>query len=185
MLLQVADDFGFKIRTLQHALEAYKVAKEIAARDIGVSTFSDWWAYKMEAKDAIPYAPAILMRKGVLVSLNSDSAELIRHLDKDAAKMLKYGEMSETEALSMITINPAKQLMIDQRVGSLEVGKDADVALYDGPPLSNFSKVEKVWIDGHAYFDRDLDIGDRPRKETEKKALVEKFAAEQRRRPTP
>jgi imidazolonepropionase-like amidohydrolase len=185
MLLQVADDFGFKIRTLQHALEAYKVAKEIAARGIGVSTFSDWWAYKMEAKDAIPYAPAILMRKGVLVSLNSDSAELIRHLDKDAAKMLKYGELSETEALSMITINPAKQLMIDQRVGSLEVGKDADVALYDGSPLSNFSKVEKVWIDGRPYFDRDLDIGDRPKKETEKRALIEKFAAERRSSPTP
>jgi imidazolonepropionase-like amidohydrolase len=174
MLLRVADDFGFKIRTLQHALEAYKVAKEIGAHGAGVSTFSDWWAYKMEAQDAIPYNAAILVRKGILVSLNSDDPELIRHLDKEAAKTMKYGGLSEAEALSLVTINPAKQLMIDKRVGSLEVGKDADVLLYDGHPLSNFSKVLKVWIDGHEYFDRDRDIGGRPKREIEKKALESK-----------
>ncbi len=176
MLLRVADDFGFKIRTLQHALEAYKVSKEIAAHGAGVSTFSDWWAYKMEAQDAIPYNAAILVRKGILVSLNSDDPELTRHLDKEAAKTVKYGGLTETEALSLVTINPAKQLMIDKRVGSLEVGKDADVLLYDGHPLSNFSKVLKVWIDGRKYFDRDQDIEERPQRETEKKALERKAA---------
>src|ERR1051326_1407946 len=124
MLLRVADDFGFKIRTLQHVLEGYKVAKEIAAHGAGASTFSDWWAYKMEAHDAIPYNAAIMQKKGVVVSLNSDSAELMVHLHDDAAKTMKYGGMTETEALSMITINPAKQLAIDNRVGSIEVGKD-------------------------------------------------------------
>ncbi|MGD1069273.1 MAG: amidohydrolase family protein [Bryobacteraceae bacterium] len=178
MLLRVADEFGFKIRTLQHALEAYKVAREIAAHGAGVSTFSDWWAYKMEAQDAIPYNAAILMRKGVLVSLNSDDPELIRHLDKEAAKTMKYGGLNETEALSLITINPAKQLMIEKRVGSLEVGKDADVLLYDGHPLSNFSKVLKVWIDGHEFFDRDRDIEGRPKRDSEKKALEHKTAGE-------
>jgi imidazolonepropionase-like amidohydrolase len=181
MLLHVGDEFGFKIRTLQHALEAYKVAQEIAERGTGVSTFADWWDYKMEAADAIPYNAALLTRKGVLVSLNSDDPELMRHLDKEAAKTLKYGGLSETEALSLITINPARQLMIDNRVGSLEVGKDADVLLYDGPPLSNFSKVLKVWIDGHEYFDRDQDMAARPAKDEEKKALIQKAAEEQRR----
>ncbi len=181
MLLKVADDFGFKIRTLQHVLEGYKVAKEIVAHGAGASTFSDWWAYKIEAQDAIPYNAALMVRKGVLVSLNSDDAELTRHLDKEAAKTVKYGGLTETEALSLVTINPAKQLMIDKRVGSLEVGKDADVLLYDGPPLSNFSKVEKVWIDGHEYFDRDLDLEARAKKDIEKKALVTKAASDQRR----
>ncbi len=181
MLLRIADDYGFKIRTLQHVLEGYKVAKEIAAHGAGASTFSDWWAYKMEAQDAIPYNAAIMVRKGVLVSLNSDDAELMRHLDKEAAKTMKYGGLSETEALSLITINPAKQLMIDNRVGSLEVGKDADVLLYDGHPLSNLSKVLKVWIDGHEYFDRDRDIQERTMREVQKKALIEKLASEQKR----
>ncbi|MCU1329292.1 MAG: amidohydrolase [Bryobacterales bacterium] len=174
MLIHVADDYGFNIRTFQHVLEGYKVAKEIAAHGGGASTFADWWAYKMEAQDAIPYNAAILVRKGVLTSLNSDDAELMRHLDKEAAKTVKYGGLTETEALSLITINPAKQLMIDKRVGSLEVGKDADVLLYDGHPLSNFSKVERVWIDGHDYFDRAEDISSRTKKELEKKALIQK-----------
>ncbi len=125
MLLHVADEFGFKIRTLQHVLEGYKVAKEIAAHGAGASTFSDWWAYKVEAYDAIPYNAALMMQQGVLVSLNSDDAELMRHLNTEAAKTMKYGGLTETEALSTITINPAKQLMIDKRVGSIEVGKDA------------------------------------------------------------
>ncbi len=176
MLLRVADEFGFKIRTLQHALEAYKVAPEILAHGAGVSTFADWWAYKMEAADAIPYNAAILARRGVIVSLNSDDPELIRHLDKEAAKTMKYGGLSETEALSLVTINPAKQLLIDKRVGSLEAGKDADVLLYDGHPLSNLSKVLKVWIDGHEYFDRDQDMEGRSKKEGEKKALEQKEA---------
>src|SRR5580700_2010251 len=184
MLLRVAKEFGFKVRTLQHVLEGYKVADEIAASGTGASTFSDWWAYKVEAYDAIPYNAAIMVRKGVLVSLNSDSAELMRHLNDEAAKTMKYGGLSETEALSLITINPAKQLMIDSRVGSIEAGKDADLTIFDKHPLSNFSKVEKVYIDGQLYFDRDNDLAERPVHDTEKKKLLDK-EKEQQRRPTP
>jgi imidazolonepropionase-like amidohydrolase len=184
MLLRVADEFGFKIRTLQHVLEGYKVAKEIAEHGAGASTFSDWWAYKLEAYDAIPYNAAIMTRKGVLVSLNSDSAELMRHLNDEAAKTMKYGGLSETEALSLITINPAKQLMIDNRVGSIEAGKDADLTIFDKHPLSNFSKVEKVYIDGQLYFDRDHDLAERPVHDTEKQKLLDK-EKEQQRRPAP
>jgi imidazolonepropionase-like amidohydrolase len=181
MLLHVADDYGFKVRTLQHVLEGYKVAKEIAAHGAGASTFSDWWAYKVEAYDAIPYNATLMMRKGVLVSLNSDDAELMRHLNTEAAKTIKYGGATETEALSMVTINPAKQLGIDNRVGSIEVGKDGDVVIYDQHPLSNFTKVEKVFIDGQLYFDRTKDLEDRPNKEREKKALITKAAEEQKK----
>jgi len=181
MLLRVSDDFGFKIRTLQHVLEGYKVAKEIAAHGVGASTFSDWWAYKAEAYDAIPYNAAILVRKGVLVSLNSDDAELMRHLNTEAAKAMKYGGLSETEALSLITINPAKQLGIDQRVGSIEPGKDADLTIYDKHPLSNYAKVEKVLIDGELYFDREKDIEERPAREARKKALIDKEKSQEKK----
>ncbi len=180
MLLRVADEFGFKIRTLQHVLEGYKVAKEIAAHGAGGSTFSDWWSYKMEAFDAIPYNAAIMMRKGVLVSLNSDSAELMLRLNTEAAKTMKYGGLSETEALSLITINPAKQLAIDSRVGSIEPGKDADLTIYDKHPLSNYAKVQKVLIDGEVYFDRDRAIGEQARREAEKQKLIEKEKQQQR-----
>jgi len=181
MLLHVADDFGFHIQTLQHVLEGYKVAKEIAAHGTGASTFSDWWAYKVEAYDAIPYNAAVMMRKGVLVSLNSDDAELMRHLNTEAAKTMKYGGLTETEALSTITINPAKQLRIEKRVGSIEVGKDADLVLYDGHPLSDFSKVTKVLIDGQVYFDRDKDLSERPEKAKEKQMLITKAAEEKKK----
>ncbi len=174
MLLKVADDYGFKIRTLQHVLEGYKVAEEIAAHGTGASTFSDWWAYKIEAIDAIPYNAAIMAKKGVLVSLNSDSEELMRHLNDEAAKTMKYGGMTETEALSMITINPAKQLMIDNKTGSIEVGKDADLAIFDAHPLSNYAKVTKTIIDGEVYFDREKDLAARPGLEKEKEALIAK-----------
>jgi imidazolonepropionase-like amidohydrolase len=174
MLLRVADEFGVHIRTLQHVLEGYKVAKEIAAHGAGASTFSDWWAYKVEAFDAIPYNAAIMTRKGVLVSLNSDDAELMRRLNTEAAKTMKYGGLNETEALSLVTINPAKQLGIDKRVGSIEAGKDADIVIYDRHPLSNFAKVQKVLIDGQVYFDRDTDVSERAMKDAKKKALLEK-----------
>ena len=181
MLLRVADDFGFKIRTLQHVLEGYKVAKEIAAHGAGASTFSDWWAYKMEAYDAIPYNAAIMTKKGVVVSLNSDDAELMRRLNTEAAKTVKYGGMTEEEALAMITINPAKQLAIDNRVGSIEVGKDADLVIFDKHPLSNYAKVQRVLIDGDTYFERDKDVSDRAAKEAKRKALIEKEKEQQRR----
>ena len=174
MLLRVADDYGFKIRTLQHVLEGYKVPQEIAAAGTGASTFSDWWAYKIEAYDAIPYNAAIMQKKGVVVSLNSDDEELIRHLNTEAAKAMKYGGLSETDALAMVTINPAKQLGIDSRVGSIEAGKDADLAIYDKYPLSDYAKVQKVLIDGRLYFDRDNDIGGRPAKALEKQKLIDK-----------
>jgi imidazolonepropionase-like amidohydrolase len=174
MLIRVADEMGFKIRTFQHALEGYKVAKEIASHGAGASTFSDWWSYKVEAYDATPYNAAIMERKGVLVSLNSDSDELQRHLNLEAAKTIRYGGLSETEALAMVTINPAKQLGIDHEVGSIEVGKSADLVLFDGHPLSNFSKVLDVWIDGNKYFDRAQDLEGRAAFEAKKKALLEK-----------
>ncbi|MGJ5814084.1 amidohydrolase [Paludibaculum fermentans] len=184
MLLRVSQEFGFKIATLQHVLEGYKVAKEIAAAGVGASTFSDWWSYKVEAYDAIPYNAAVLQKKGVLVSLNSDDAggaELMRRLNTEAGKVMKYGGMTEDEALAMITINPAKQLGIDQYVGSIEAGKQADIVIYDKDPLSIFSKVEKVFIDGQQYFDRDGDMSARPRKEAEKKGLLEKEKETDRR----
>src|SRR5579862_3884359 len=174
MLLRVADDYGFKIRTLQHVLEGYKVAKEIAEHGAGASTFSDWWSYKMEAFDAIPYNAAIMQKKGVLVSLNSDDAELMRHLNSEAGKAMKYGGLSETEALAMVTLNPAKQLGIDNRVGSIEVGKDADLVIYDKFPLSDYAKVQKVLIDGTVYFDRDNEVSNRPNKKADKQKLIDK-----------
>ena len=181
MLIRVADDYGFKIKTFQHVLEGYKVAKEIAAHGAGASTFSDWWAYKAEAYDAIPYNAALMTKKGVVVSLNSDSAELMRRLNTEAAKAMKYGGISETEALAMVTLNPAKQLAIDSRVGSIETGKDADIVIYDKYPLSNFAKVQKVLIDGDLYFDRDKEVSGRPAKEMEKQKLVNKEKQEQPR----
>jgi imidazolonepropionase-like amidohydrolase len=177
MLIRVADEMGFKIRTFQHVLEGYKVAKEIAAHGAGASTFSDWWSYKIEAYDASPYNAAIMARKGVVVSLNSDSDELQRHLNLEAAKTMRYGGLNENEALAMVTINPAKQLGIDDKVGSIEVGKSADLVLFDKHPLSGFSRPQKVWIDGHEYFDREKDIETRPEFEKKKKALEDKEAA--------
>src|SRR5437016_8092893 len=179
MLLRVADEFGFKIRTLQHVLEGYKVAKEIAAHGAGVSTFSDWWAYKVEAIDAIPYNAAILQKKGVVVSLNSDDEELMRRLNTEASKVMKYGGLTENEALAMITLNPAKQLGVDNRVGSIEVGKDADLVIYDKHPLSNFAKVQKVLIDGTVYFDRDTEISALSGHQAEKQKLIDKAKSQQ------
>ncbi len=154
MLIRLAEEMGFKIATFQHVLEGYKVAKEIAAHGAGASTFSDWWAYKVEAQDAIPHNAAIMTRKGVLVSINSDSAEHARRLNTEAAKSVKWGGLSDDEALAMVTINPAKQLRIDSKVGSLEVGKDADVVVWNHHPLSNYAIVDRAYIDGIPYYDR-------------------------------
>jgi imidazolonepropionase-like amidohydrolase len=178
MLIRVADEFGFKIRTFQHVLEGYKVAEEMAAHGAGGSTFSDWWDYKIEAADAIPYNAAIMTKKGVISSLNSDDAELMRHLNTEAAKTMKYGGVSETDALAMVTINPARQLGIDNRVGSIDVGKDADLVIYDKYPLSDYAKVQKVLIDGTVYFDRDKEISAQTMKAAEKQKLVEKLKSQ-------
>ncbi len=156
-LMRLAEDFGFRVATLQHVLEGYKIADEIAAHGAGASTFSDWWGYKVEAYDAIPHNSALMAERGVVVTINSDSGEEMRHLNQEAAKAVKWGGMSEIEALKLVTLNAAIQLGIDDRVGSIEVGKDADFVLYDGHPLSMRSVVQKTFIDGNIYFDLDLD----------------------------
>jgi imidazolonepropionase-like amidohydrolase len=154
MLLRTANRFGFKVKSLQHVLEGYKIAAEIADHGASCSLFSDWWAYKIEAFDAIPYAGAILHRAGVDVCLKSDSHELMRHLHQEAAKLVKYGGLSEEDALKSITLNPAKQLGLEKRIGALDVGKDADLAIFNGHPLNSFSRVDMALIDGEVFFQR-------------------------------
>lgn len=156
-LMLLADEFGFKVATLQHGLEAYKIAPEIAKRGTGVSIFTDSWGYKLEAYDAIPYNAYILWKNGVVVSINSDSDERMRRLNLDAAKVEKYGGVPEQDALQMITLNPAKQLGIDKRTGSIEVGKDADLVVWTGHPFSVYSRVETTIIEGEIFFDRAKD----------------------------
>lgn len=160
-LLRMAEEFGFRIGTLQHGLEAYKIAPEIAKHGAGVSTFTDFWSYKLEAYDAIPYNAYILWKNGVVVSINSDDDGRMRRLNLDAAKIMKYGGVPEQDALQMITINPAKQLHIDKRTGSIEVGKDADIVIWNGHPFSSYSHPELTMIEGVVYFDRAADISNR------------------------
>ncbi|MFY9531280.1 MAG: amidohydrolase family protein [Candidatus Acidiferrales bacterium] len=174
MLMRVANEFGFKVRTFQHVLEGYKIADEIAADGAGASTFSDWWAYKVEAYDAIPYNASLMAQHGVVVSVNSDDAEEARHLNQEAAKSMKYGGLAYDEALKLVTLNPAIQLGIDNRVGSIDVGKDADLVIYDRDPLSVYAVAQKALIDGQVYFDRQRDIAQRPALEKEKQALIDK-----------
>jgi imidazolonepropionase-like amidohydrolase len=154
MLLRAAQRYGVRVQSLQHVLEGYKVAAEIAAHGASSSTFSDWWAYKIEAYDAIPFNAALLTEAGASVCIKSDDAELMRHLNLEAAKMVKYGGVSETQALAMITINAARQLGLDGRLGSIEVGKDADIVLYNGHPFDAFSRCELAMIDGEVFFQR-------------------------------
>ncbi len=170
-LIRIADEFGFKIGTLQHGLEAYKIAPEIAKHGAGVSIFADYWSYKIEAYDAIPYNAAILWKAGVVVSINSDSDERMRRLNIDAAKTVKYGGVPEQEALKMITLNPAKQLGIDKRTGSVEIGKDADLVIWSAHPFSSFAHVETTMIEGETYFDRATDIAKRAELAKEREAL--------------
>lgn len=170
-LLRVAEEFNFRIATLQHVLEGYRVADEIAKHGAGASTFSDWWAYKMEAYEAIPHNAALMTERGVLVSINSDSAEEHRHLNQEAAKAIRYGGMSPDEALKLVTINPARQLRIDKRVGSIEVGKDADLVIYDKHPLSVYAIPQTVFVDGTVYFDRQQDLANRAKLAEEKQTL--------------
>ena len=174
MLIRVSHEFGFKVRTFQHVLEGYKVADELAKEGIGASTFSDWWSYKLEAYDAIPYNAALMTQKGVVVSVNSDDAEEAQHLNQEAAKSIKYGGLTPEQAIKMVTINPAMQLGIDKRVGSIEKGKDADFAIYNHDPLSVYAVVQKTIIDGKVYFDRDKDIAQRATLAKEKHDLIEK-----------
>jgi imidazolonepropionase-like amidohydrolase len=157
MLMRLAEQFGFRVNVFTHVLEGYKVARELARHGAGASTFSDWWAYKFEVYDAIPYNPAIMHEQGVLVAINSDDAEMGRRLAQEAGKSVGYSGISEEEALKFVTLNPARMLRVDHRVGSIEVGKDADIVLWSGPPLSTRSVVEQTYVDGRCYFDRARD----------------------------
>jgi imidazolonepropionase-like amidohydrolase len=170
-LMLLADEFGFRVATLQHGLEAYKIAPEIAKRGTGVSIFADSWSYKLEAYDSIPYNGYILWKNGVVVSINSDSDERMRRLNLDAAKMMKYGGVPEEDSLKMITLNPAKQLGIDRRTGSIEQGKDGDIVIWTAHPFSVYSRVDVTMIEGEVYFDRAVDIRNRAEIAKEREAL--------------
>jgi imidazolonepropionase-like amidohydrolase len=172
--LRVMEDFQVRVGTLQHILEGYKVADEIAKHGAGASTFSDWWAFKFEVYDAIPYAGALMHERGVLVSFNSDSSDLARRMNTEAAKAVKYGGVSEEEALKFVTINAAKQLGIDKHVGSLEPGKDADFVVWSGHPLDSRSVVLQTWIDGKKYFDRDEALKRAAERKQERDDLITK-----------
>jgi imidazolonepropionase-like amidohydrolase len=171
MLINIANEFGFKVRTFQHVLEGYKVAKEIAQHGAGASTFADFWGYKIEAYDAIAYNTAILVRHGVVTSVNSDSNERARRLNIEAAKAMRYGDLTEEESLKLITMNPAWQLGVQDRVGSIDVGKDADIAIWNAHPFSVYARVETTLIDGEVFFDRQQDLARRAELEKERAAL--------------
>jgi imidazolonepropionase-like amidohydrolase len=154
--MAIAKEFGYKVRAFHHALEAYKVADQLAANNVAIATFSDWWGYKQEAWDAIPWNAVMSMRKGVRVAIKSDSEDFARRLNQEAAKTIRYGGATDEEALKMITLNAAWIIGVDDKVGSIDVGKDADLVIWDGYPLSSYGVPSKVFIDGDIYFDRSL-----------------------------
>jgi imidazolonepropionase-like amidohydrolase len=172
MLMKVAERFNFRINTFTHILEGYKVADKMAKHGVGGSTFSDWWAYKYEVNDAIPFNAAIMHNAGVTVAINSDDREMSRRLNQEAAKTMKYGGMSELEAWKTVTINPAKLLHIDNKVGSIKEGKDADVVLWSQHPMSIYAKVEKTIVDGKVLFDIAEDLKKRTAIKEEKSQLI-------------
>ncbi|HEX8172085.1 MAG TPA: amidohydrolase family protein [Thermoanaerobaculia bacterium] len=174
MLLNLSDELGFKVRELQHVLEGYKVAQEIAAHGVTAGTFIDWWGYKAEAYDATPYNVALLTRNNVITSVNSDSDELARHLNHDAAKAMKYGGLTEDQAMRLCTINPARQLRLDGRIGSIEAGKDADLVIWTAHPLSVYARVDTTFIEGEIYFDRARDLEQREAMKREKADRLKK-----------
>lgn len=172
MMMKVAEKFNFRVNTFTHILEGYKVADKMKEHGVGAGTFSDWWSYKFEVNDAIPYNAAIMQKQGVTVAINSDDAEMARRLNQEAAKTVKYGGMTELEAWKMVTINPAKLLHIDNRVGSIKVGKDADLVLWSDHPLSVYAKAEKTIIEGAMYFDLELDKQQRESVKKERAKLI-------------
>ena len=174
MLIRVAEEFGIRIATFQHVLEGYKVADAMAKHGAGGSTFSDWWAYKIEAWDAIPGNGPLMHKQGVVVSYNSDNSQLASRLNWEAAKAVKYG-LSEEEALNFVTLNPARQLKIDDKVGSLEPGKDADFVIWNGDPLSTFTTCQQTWVDGRKYFDVNEDKAMRTEVRHERAVLIQKI----------
>ena len=185
MLMHVADSMGFTLNTFTHILEGYKVADKMAKHGAGASTFSDWWAYKYEVKDAIPYNAALLNEMGIVTAINSDDAEMARRLNQEAAKAVKYGSVSEEDAWKMVTLNPAKLLHLEDRMGSLQAGKDADVVIWSGSPLSVYSKVEKTIIDGVVYYDSEEDMAMTKRNRAERERILSAMmAAKQKGAPT-
>lgn len=174
-LIRVADEMGFRVDVFTHILEGYKVADDMAKHGSMASTFSDWWAYKFEVYDAIPYNGALMFGEGLVVGYNSDSSELARRLNTEAAKAVKYGGVPEEEALKFVTLNPAKQLHVENRVGSLEPGKDADFVIWSGSPLSTYTICEQTWIDGRKYFDIAEDKKMRAEAAKQRAALVQKI----------
>jgi imidazolonepropionase-like amidohydrolase len=175
MFMHVADSMDIKINTFTHILEGYKVADKMKKHGAGGSTFADWWAYKFEVNDAIPYNAKMMADQGVIVSINSDDAEMGRRLNQEAAKSIKYGGMSEIEAWKMVTLNPAKLLHLDDRLGSIKTGKDADLVLWDNNPLTATAKVELTFIDGAVYFDRKKDEILQKRNDMERARIITKM----------
>jgi imidazolonepropionase-like amidohydrolase len=174
MFARLARKLNLEVATFQHILEGYKVADALSGINAGGSSFSDWWGYKYEVIDAIPYNGAIMHNAGVLTSFNSDNAELATRLNTEAAKAVKYGGLSEEEALKFVTINPAIQLRIDDRVGSLEKGKDADFVIWSDHPLSTFAHAEQTWIDGVRYFDKEASTAQVESDLSERDRLIQK-----------
>ncbi len=177
-MLRTLEDYKVTIGSLQHILEGFKVAEAMAKHGAMGSSFSDWWGYKFEVVDAIPFNGALMHRMGIVVSFNSDDNELGRHLNHEAAKAVKYGGIAPEEALKFVTLNPAKQLRIDQYVGSLEVGKQADLAVWSGSPLSTLSRCEQTWVDGRKYFDREQDLKERASMAELRRKLIQKILAD-------
>jgi imidazolonepropionase-like amidohydrolase len=165
----------FKVNTFTHILEGYKVADKMAKHGAGGSTFSDWWAYKYEVVDAIPYNAAIMHEQGVTTAINSDDAEMARRLNQEAAKAVMYGGVSEEDAWKFVTLNPAKLLHIDHKVGSIKKGKDADLVLWNDNPLSVYARAEMTFVDGLKLFDRKLDLEIRKEIEAERNRLIQKM----------
>lgn len=178
MLMHVADSLKFNINTFTHILEGYKLADKMAKRNIGGSTFADWWAYKMEVKEAIPYNAALMYHEGVTVAINSDDAEMARRLNQEAAKTVVFGGVPEEEAWKMVTLNPAKLLHIDHRVGSVKPGKDADLVLWNNSPLSVYARPEFTMIEGVTYFDRKTDVEKQEKMRVERERLIQKMLSD-------
>jgi imidazolonepropionase-like amidohydrolase len=178
--MRVAEKYGFRFNTFTHILEGYKVADKMKAHGANASTFSDWWAYKNEVMDAIPYNATLMERVGLNVAINSDDPEMARRLNQEASKSIKYGGMSEEDAFKMVTLNPAIMLHIEDRVGSIKVGKDADLVLWSDNPLSIYAKAETTIVDGTIYFDRQHDLELRKRIAEERNRLVQKMIGEKK-----
>jgi imidazolonepropionase-like amidohydrolase len=178
--MKVGEKLGFRFNTFTHILEGYKVADKMKEHGANASTFSDWWNYKMEVLDAIPYNAAIMTKVGLNVAINSDDAEMARRLNQEAAKSIKWGGLTEEESLKMVTLNPAKMLHIDNKVGSIKVGKDADLVLWSDSPVSIYAKSEKTMVDGIIYFDREKDAAMRKDQTRERNRLIQKMNGEKR-----